>query len=69
MVTLNIKNDGFSVSAELNDFCEIDEVLNMLCILLEGAGWHRNTIESAIIDRADRIRQEDDRATDTGQED
>lgn len=70
MITLTVKNVDLVVSAEMNDFCEIDEVFNMFCVLLEGAGWHRETIKSEILDRADRIREEDnDRAADPDQED
>lgn len=70
MITLTVKNIDLVVSAEMTDFCEIDEVFNMFCVLLEGAGWHRETIKSAILDRADVIREEDnDRAADSDQED
>lgn len=70
MITLTVKNIDLVVSAEMHDFCEIDEVFNMFCVLLEGAGWHRETIKSAILDRADVIREEDnDRTADSDQED
>lgn len=70
MITLTVKNIDLVVSAEMTDFCEIDEVFNMFCVLLEGAGWHRETIKSAILDRADVIREEDnDRTADSDQED
>lgn len=70
MITLTIKNEDLVVSADMNSWGEIDEVFNMFCILLEGAGWHRETIKSAILDKAEVIREEDnDRAADTDQED
>ena len=66
MTTLTISNDQVILSCEFGYATDIDDIIDNFCLLMEGAGWHRDTIYDAIVRKSDEIN---DRTTDTVKED
>ena len=65
MMKITMTNGDTIMSCEFKDFTEIDDMLDSILLVLEGMGWHRSTIKSAIIAKANEIQEQDnDRAAD-----
>jgi hypothetical protein len=65
MMTVTMTNGDTIMSCEFSSFTEIDDMLDNIFLIMEGMGWHRSTIESAIIAKANEIQEQDnDRAAD-----
>jgi hypothetical protein len=64
-MTITMTNGDTIMSCEFSNFTDVDDMLDNILLIMEGMGWHRNTIQSAIIAKANEIQERDnDRAAD-----
>jgi hypothetical protein len=56
-IEIKAYNKTYSVETEVDDY-NIDEYLEMIVGLLFQAGFHKGTIDQAIMDLADAIKEE-----------